>query len=423
MNSARTKSPAPLVSFVLASYQRRDVLMHTLRMVRGLELEPHDVEIIVVDNASSDQTADAAETLADVVIRRRKNSGSCAKAWGVDVARGRYVVFLDDDSFPRRGSISAMLAHFEQDERLGAAGFTVHLPDGRCECSALPGVGVGCGVGFRTQALRAAGGLDRTFFMQAEEYDLSFRLVSAGWTVRVFDDLHVDHLKTPVARRSQRTTYLDIRNNLRVIARHLPAPLAAEYRADWRQRYEWLADHDGHLAAFRRGRRAGAWLAAIERWTHAGRRLSGMGVEFFFRLNELARRFQTLREQGVKRIVGADLGKNIYAFHRAAGIAGVEIAAIGDDRFAAAGRTYRGVPMVPLAEALRTPGDAVVVMNMAAAQAQETALRVLSISALPVHHWYGASPFGLLAMTTHPQKSIGAGSFPYPCEVPPLAVR
>ena len=61
-----------------------------------------------------------------------------------------------------------MIEHFEADPRLGAAGFTVHLPDGRLEGGALPGVFLGCGVGFRAEALRGAGGLDPSLFMQAE---------------------------------------------------------------------------------------------------------------------------------------------------------------------------------------------------------------------------------------------------------------
>ena len=50
--------------------------------------------------------------------------------------------------------------------------------------------------------VREVGGLDRTFFMQAEEYDLSFRLLAAGGKVEIFGDLAVDHWKTPQARRS-----------------------------------------------------------------------------------------------------------------------------------------------------------------------------------------------------------------------------
>ena len=82
--------------------------------------------------------------------------------------------------------------------------------------------------------------------MQAEEYDLAFRLAATGWRVRVFDDLHVHHEKTTQSRQSDRTTYLDVRNNLRVVARHLPPPYYRFYRHDLLARYKWLAMHFGH---------------------------------------------------------------------------------------------------------------------------------------------------------------------------------
>ena len=87
--------------------------------------------------------------------------------------RGKYVVFLDDDSFPLPGSVPRMVRHFQADPMLGAAVFTVTLPDGSRECSAYPDVFIGCGTGFRRRALEQAGGLPEDFFMQAEEYDLS----------------------------------------------------------------------------------------------------------------------------------------------------------------------------------------------------------------------------------------------------------
>ena len=197
------------ISFVIATHNRRNVVLATLRQVHSLGLNPSDTEIIVVDNASSDGSAIAiGEQFPDVrVMTPRKNLGSCGKALGVDVAQGQYVVFLDDDSYPWPGSIERMVSHFERDDKLAAAGFCVHLPNGGQECSALPNVFIGCGVGFRRQALTEVGGLDRSLFMQAEEYDLSFRLINAGWKVETFSDLNVDHLKSPQARLGRRTVY------------------------------------------------------------------------------------------------------------------------------------------------------------------------------------------------------------------------
>ena len=102
------------------------------------------------------------------------------------------------------GAIERMIAYFESDPRLGAATFTVTLPDGARECSAYPDVFIGCGTGVRRTAIDQTGGLPDDFFMQAEEYDLSLRLLDAGWRIRGFDALRVLHLKTPTARVSLR---------------------------------------------------------------------------------------------------------------------------------------------------------------------------------------------------------------------------
>jgi GT2 family glycosyltransferase len=377
------------LSFVLATYNRRAVVAETLARLHQCGLDRRDYEVVVVDNASNDGTVEAMSPQSDVVVRLRRNAGSCAKAVGVERAGGRYIVFLDDDSYPRPGSVPRMIRHFESDPQLGAAGFVVHLPGGRQEGSALPDVFLGCGVGFRAEALRQAGGLDRSFFMQAEEYDLAFRLVSTGWRVKMFDDLHVDHLKTLCARRTERTTFYDIRNNLRVVARYLPSSYFGIYRADCVQRYAWLAQRDGHTRAFVRGVLAGTMRGAIERWTHRAYRLSPEAFEHFFRWNYVRERMSGLAASGVRRIVLADLGKNVFAYYRAAKDTGFEISAIGDDRFYAPHRHYRGVRVLPVEEALALRPDAVVVANSSTVHGTDTYRRLRDRVGVPVHHWFG----------------------------------
>ncbi len=281
-----------------------------------------------------------------------------------------------------------MVELFDGDAKLGAVGFTVHLPDGRREGGALPGVFVGCGVGLRAEALRAVGGLDRRFFMQAEEYDLAFRLVAAGWKVEVFGDVHVDHLKTNHARRGERTTFLDVRNNLRVIARYLPAPAHAIYRADCVQRYDWLSHGQGHEAAFGRGVKAGRRRGWLERGRFRRWRMSPSVFERFFRWEEIARRMGEVAGCGVRRIVLADFGKNIYPFVQAADAVGLTVAAVGDDRFAGAGRGYRGIPVTTLETALGMAHEAVVVSNTGPVHATRTLERLRGLTASPIHAWF-----------------------------------
>ncbi len=387
-------SATPLLSVVMATHNRREVVLETLRRLGSCGLSRDTLEVIVVDNASTDGTPEVATQHADQVIRLDENAGSCAKADGVTRARGEFILFIDDDSFPIGDSLQRMLEHFAEDPALGAAGFTVHLPDGRQECGALVDVFVGCGVGFRAEALRQAGGLDRSFFMQAEEYDLAFRLAHAGWRVRVFDDLHVRHEKTAQSRKSDRTTYYDVRNNLRVVARHLPDPLHGIYRDDLLQRYKWLAMHLGHEGAYARGAMDGRLMADADRRAYKHRRPSVETLDHFFAWRRITSSVVELARRGVREVVFADLGKNIYAFFDACRCGGIRVGAVGDDRFAAPRRSYRDIPIVPLDQALDLPCDAIIVSNCAPVFAEATGRRAASQCCKPVFQWFGQGATG-----------------------------
>ncbi|MCC7293889.1 MAG: glycosyltransferase [Phycisphaerales bacterium] len=377
------------ISVIIATYNRKDILLGTIRSLTAAGIDPVRDEIILVDNGSTDDTRETLSRLAGVtLIKAERNFGSCAKAIGADHARGEFYLFLDDDARPRSGSLQAMISHFEADSKLGAASFMVHLPDGRQECSALPHVFVGCGVGIRAWAYRQAGGLDRTFFMQAEEYDLSFRLLAAGWKVETFSDLHVDHLKSTQSRPAPRTAYYDVCNNLRVIARYLPAPYRAIYLRDWLQRYAWIAAREGQTRAFRRGALAGRFRAMLERGRFSGHRLSATEIESLFCWTAIRRQFEQLRDQGVRRVILADLGKNIHAFHRGAQEAGIDVLAVADDRFAAADRTYRGTPLITIPQALSFGADAFVVSNTSWVHAEERYNNLVNRTSKPVYSWF-----------------------------------
>ncbi len=136
-----------------------------------------------------------------------------------------------------------MVRHFRDNPTLAAAVFDVTLPDGSKEASAFPDVFIGAGTGLRRSALEKIAGSEKKessiatlpshFFMQAEEYDLSFRLLDAGYSIQRFWDLALTHLKTPNARIGERTTRLDVRNNLYLLAKYIPAPLCHQLAADW----------------------------------------------------------------------------------------------------------------------------------------------------------------------------------------------
>jgi GT2 family glycosyltransferase len=383
----------PTITFILASHNRRDILLRTLAHVTQTEREGYPIETFVVDNFSADGTVSAIQRQFPNVniIAHPKNIGSCAKTLALNHATGQYTIFLDDDSHPRPGCLKRMIAHFKNDPSLAAAGFIVHLPDGTKECSAFPNVFIGCGVGLRTQALKKVGGLDQTFFMQAEEFDLSFRLVNEGWRVRTFDDLHVDHLKTPQSRLTARTTFYDTRNNLLLVDRYLNEPYRTIYAQDWRQRYGWIAAANQHRISYLHARTVAASQAHRQRAQYATRRLTPAALQTLFRFDDIEQKMQTLANLGRKTIAFADLGKNVYAFFRAAQRTNLTITCIADDRFQKPNRRYRNIPIIPVNDLPKHKVDAIVVANTAPVHAATTESNIQKTTTTPVHSWFSLS--------------------------------
>lgn len=353
-----------LITFLISTYNRCEVLLQTLRRLVDCGLPREQFEIIVVDNASRDGTVDAIteNNLGVRVIALQHNKGPCAKNVGLAHARGEFVIFLDDDSFPEGNSLQRLVAHFRRDEKLGAAVFTVTLPDGTRECSAYPSVFIGCGTGFRRAALEQVGGLPEDFFMQAEEYDLSLRLMDAGWDVRTFDDLHVTHLKTPTTRFSKRVTRLDVRNNLVLASRHFPEKWVRPFAMDWMKRYYFIAAAKGHRTAYFAGLAQGLARVIVSTKRKA---VADETFERFAMIDETERRLRLAQRQlNLRSVLFVDLGKNILPFWMAAQACNLNVVAIADRNLGKSKRRYRGIPIVTDDVARELQFDAAIVSNL-----------------------------------------------------------
>jgi len=360
---------APLVSFLIATFNRRDVLLRTLGELNHCALQPDEFEILLVDNASTDGTAEAVlrEFPGVNLFPLARNRGPCAKNVGLRDARGEFVVFLDDDSFPSADTIPRMVEHFDSDPRLGAAVFTITLPDGSRECSAYPDVCIGCGTGFRRDALIAAGGLPDDFFMAAEEYDLSLRLLNAGWRVRTFDDLHATHLKTPGSRFPARITRLDARNNVLLAMKHFPDPWRMRYSVAWLERYRLMARANGTSTALW----AGALQGLARGMTQEHRPINPDAFEQFSKIEETRMRLaNAARALNLRRVLFLDVGKNFIAYHEAARALGLEIAGVADARLGGRGFRYRGVSVLADDQAWAASFDAAIVSNLSPVHAK-----------------------------------------------------
>ncbi|MEO3780181.1 glycosyltransferase [Micromonospora sp. B11E3] len=109
----------PLVSVIVPNYNYAPSLPLCLRAL--LNQTYHPVEIIVVDDCSTDDSVDVAHALGVRVIRRTENGGcAAARNTGAAEARGEILFLVDSDVMVAPDAIEKAVAILESDPRVGA---------------------------------------------------------------------------------------------------------------------------------------------------------------------------------------------------------------------------------------------------------------------------------------------------------------
>src|SRR5256885_431066 len=122
----------PDISAVIVSYNTRAMTLECIAALKG-DLKDVSAEIFVVDNASTDGSAEAIRTqFPDVrVIENKENKGfGAANNRGMKEAAGRFLLLLNSDAFPRPGAIRALLEYLRQHPEAALAGPKLLNSDG-----------------------------------------------------------------------------------------------------------------------------------------------------------------------------------------------------------------------------------------------------------------------------------------------------
>jgi len=188
-----TDGATPRVAVVVSTYNRSRLLP---RLVAALEAQQDapPFRVVLVDNASTDDTASvladlAARTTLDLtVLRQSSNAGPApARDAGWRAAQASYIAFTDDDCVPEPRWLAEMCEALDSADivqgktipnpaqvgDLGPFSRTVEVP-------AMDGYFQTCNVGYRRDWLQQVDGFDLRFAHSCEDTDLAWRMIDDG---------------------------------------------------------------------------------------------------------------------------------------------------------------------------------------------------------------------------------------------------
>jgi GT2 family glycosyltransferase len=129
-------SSNPLLTIVIPVHNNWWVTYACLRKLQtNSDKTPY--EIVIVDDASTDQTKEALDNLRGItVVRNLKNIGyllSTNRGASVASASSKYLVLLNNDTQPLSGWLDNLYATIEEDESIAIAGSLLIFPDGQVQ--------------------------------------------------------------------------------------------------------------------------------------------------------------------------------------------------------------------------------------------------------------------------------------------------
>ena len=233
------------LSIIIVNYNVKEFLLNSLESLHKA-VTKIESEIIVVDNASDDESVEAVKTRypSVKVIANEKNVGfGAANNQALEVAQGKFIVLINPDTIVKEDTFTTLINFFEQNPDAGMAGCKVLNPDGTLQLAcrrSFPGpwtsftkiTGLsklfpnsklfakynltyldenktyevdaisGSFMMMRREVYEKTKGFDPQFFMYGEDLDLCYRTQQEGYKVYYVHATEIIHYKGESTKRS-----------------------------------------------------------------------------------------------------------------------------------------------------------------------------------------------------------------------------
>lgn len=235
----------PQLSIIIVSYNTAAVTTQCIKSILAAQKHhPCDIEILVVDNASSDDSVEQIRLIKDPSIRllpQKRNLGfGKANNRALSHARGEYILFLNSDTLVASLDLPSLLDYMHGHPLVGVLTVRVELPGGTLDPASHRGfptiwrsftyfskleaitrpipllnmlfggyhlthrnlsreheIDAPSGAFFltRKKILDQTGGFDESFFMYGEDLDLAKRIKESGYSIIFYPYQTITHLK------------------------------------------------------------------------------------------------------------------------------------------------------------------------------------------------------------------------------------
>lgn len=210
------------LSIIIVSYNTRDLIGTCLDSI--LNTNGSEKEIIIVDNASRDGSAEAIRNnypSIHLVINETNRGFAAANNQALQLSKGHYIFFLNPDTEFLPSTFQHMITFMDKNPHIGLAGVKMINPDGtpqesisryypgQSETSAeLLGLNgdlawvLGAGMVARAGLIKQIGGFNEDFFVYGEDQDLCLNIRKLGYEIGFLDFVVVVHLGAQSERKS-----------------------------------------------------------------------------------------------------------------------------------------------------------------------------------------------------------------------------